>query len=56
MDVKVKQVPARIGAGLSVQGYAIICDSQIREWFQYKEEADRIAGLFKDEATNPEDY
>tara|TARA_B100001996_G_scaffold85912_1_gene63484 strand:- start:761 stop:931 length:171 start_codon:yes stop_codon:yes gene_type:complete len=56
MDVKVKQVPARIGAGLSVQGYAIICDSQIREWFQSKEEADRIAGLFKDEATNPEDY
>ena len=56
MDVTVKQVPARIGAGLSIQGYAVICDSQIREWFRSNEEAMRIAELFKDDASNPEDY
>tara|TARA_A100001388_G_C28367500_1_gene310850 strand:- start:92 stop:262 length:171 start_codon:yes stop_codon:yes gene_type:complete len=56
MDVQVQKAPARIGAGLSVQGYAVICDSQIRDWYRNKEEAERIASIFKDESTNPEDY
>ena len=56
MKIKVQEVPARIGAGLSVRGYAVICDSQIREWVRSKEEAMRVAELFKDDASNPEDY
>ncbi len=56
MDVKVKEIAAQIGPGLNVQGYAVICDSQIRDWFRSKEEAQRVAELFKDDASNPEDY
>jgi len=56
MDVKVEKVVARLGAGLSLPGYAVICDSQMREWYRSKEEALRMADIFKDEASNPEDY
>ncbi len=56
MDVKVKEIAAQIGTGLNIQGYAVICDSQIRDWFRSKEEAQRVAALFKDDASNPEDY
>lgn len=56
MNVKVEKVVARIGAGLSVPGYAVICDSYMREWYRSKEEAQRMAKIFKDEASNPEDY
>ena len=56
MDISVQSAPARIGAGLSIQGYAVICDRQVREWFRSKEEAQRIADLIKNESENPEDY
>ena len=56
MEISVQSAPARIGAGLSIQGYAVICDRQIREWFRSKEEAQRIADLIKNESENPEDY
>jgi len=56
MEISVQSAPARIGAGLSIQGYAVICDRQIREWFRSKEEAQRIADLIKNESHNPEDY
>ena len=56
MEVKVQPVPARIGAGLSIQGYAVICDSQIREWYRTKTEAERMAELIKEDSENPEDY
>jgi hypothetical protein len=56
MEISVQSVPARIGAGLSIQGYAVICDRQVREWFRSKEEAQRIADLIKNESQNPEDY
>ncbi len=56
MDVTVKKIPARIVGGPSVEGYAVICDSQIRDWFRTEGEARRIASIFKDDASNPEDY
>ena len=56
MEVKVQPVPARIGAGLSIQGYAVICDAQIREWFRSKEEAQRVAEIIQSDAENLEDY
>jgi hypothetical protein len=56
MEISVQSAPARIGAGLSIQGYAVVCDRQIREWFRSKEEAQRIADLIKNESKNPEDY
>jgi hypothetical protein len=56
MKVKVQSAPARIGAGLSIQGYAVICDSQIREWYKTKSEADRMAEIIKEDSENPEDY
>jgi hypothetical protein len=56
MEISVQSAPARIGAGLSIQGYAVVCDRQIREWFRSKEEAQRIADLIKNESENPEDY
>jgi len=56
MEISVQSAPARIGAGLSIQGYAVICDRQVREWFRSKEEAQRIADLIKNESENPEDY
>ena len=56
MNIKVKEIAAQIGPGLNVKGYAVICDSQIRDWYRSKEEALRMAQLFKDDASNPEDY
>jgi len=56
MDISVQSVPARIGAGLSIQGYAVICDSQLREWYKTKSEAVRMAELIKQDSENPEDY
>lgn len=56
MKVKVQPIPARIDAGLSIQGYAVICDSQIREWYKTKTEAERMAELIKEDSENPEDY
>tara|TARA_X000001036_G_C20655988_1_gene796966 strand:- start:230 stop:400 length:171 start_codon:yes stop_codon:yes gene_type:complete len=56
MDIKVKSVPARIGAGMSINGYAVICDSQMREWYRTKAEAERMAEIFQRDAANPEDY
>lgn len=56
MDVKVQKVVARLGAGLSLPGYAVICNSQMREWYRSKEEALRMADIIKDDASNPEDY
>jgi hypothetical protein len=56
MKISVQSAPARIGAGLSIQGYAVICDRQIREWFRSEEEAQRIADLMKNESENLEDY
>ncbi len=56
MKITVEEIPARIVGGPTVRGYAVLCDRQIREWFRSKEEADRVAHLFKDDASNPEDY
>ena len=56
MDVKVQKVVARLGAGLILPGYAVICNSQMREWYRSKEEALRMADIIKDDASNPEDY
>jgi hypothetical protein len=56
MNITVEEIPARIVGGPTVKGYAVICDKQIREWFRSKEEADRVADLFKGDASNPEDY
>ena len=56
MDITVEEMPARIVGGPTVKGYAVLCKKQVREWFRSKEEADRVANLFKDEAHNPEDY
>ena len=56
MNVEVQKVVARLGAGLSLPGYAVICDSHMREWYRTKEEALRMADIFKGEASNPEDY
>jgi hypothetical protein len=56
MEISVQSAPARIGAGLSIQGYAVICDRQMREWFRSKEEAQRMANLMKNDSQNLEDY
>ena len=48
--------PARIGAGRSIQGYAVSCDRELREWYNTKREADRMAELIKQDSQNPEDY
>ena len=55
-NIKVKEIAAQIGPSLNVQGYAVICDSQIRDWYRSEEEALRMAQLIKDDASNPEDY
>tara|TARA_B100001245_G_scaffold54682_2_gene36896 strand:- start:28541 stop:28711 length:171 start_codon:yes stop_codon:yes gene_type:complete len=56
MEISVQSAPARIGAGLSIQGYAVICDRELREWYKTKREADRMAELIKQDSQNPEDY
>lgn len=56
MDIQIKSAPARIGAGLSIAGYAVICDNQLREWYKTKSEAIRMAELLKRDSQNPEDY
>ena len=56
MDIEVQELPARIVGGPSIPGYAVICDSKIRNWYQNKAEAERIAELLRIDSTNPEDY
>ena len=56
MDIQVEELPARVVGGPTIDGYAIICDHQIREWVRNKDEATRIAEQIKRDSTNPEDY
>ena len=56
MDVKVETIPARIVGGPTIKGYAVICDSQIREWYRSRTEAERVAEIIKQDSQNPEDY
>ncbi len=56
MKVEVKAFPVRLGAGLSVPGYAVICDSNLHEWYKTRTEADRMAEILKTDSENPEDY
>lgn len=56
MKVQIQSAPVRIGPGLSIEGYAVICDSQLREWYKTKTEAVRMAEIIERDSQNPEDY
>ena len=56
MDISIEELPARIVGGPTIEGYAVICARQIRDWVRDKGEAKRIAEQIKEETQNPEDY
>ena len=56
VDISIEELPARIVGGPTIEGYAVICDRQIRDWVRDKGEAKRIAEQIKEESQNPEDY
>ena len=56
VDISIEELPARIVGGPTIEGYAVICARQIRDWVREKGEAKRIAEQIKEESQNPEDY